>query len=140
MERGKKNKILELIREIEQKNSEIEKYVSSLSVSTRNESLKEIMNNIIEKNKVLLEIEGSKGPHLHSGIKESTNLLQKMVESFLLKIQENPAKKIIYLREFLDNFKSISNKDKDVIINSLQDEENVDKLKEEMTSLVTIFL
>ncbi len=63
-----------------------------------------------------------------------------MVESFLLKIQENPAKKIIYLREFLDNFKSISNKDKDVIINSLQDEENVDKLKEEMTSLVTIFL
>ena len=140
MERGKKNKILELIREIEQKNSEIEKYVSSLSVSTRNESLKEIMNNIIEKNKVLLEIEGSKGPHLHSGIKESTNLLQKMVESFLLKIQENPAKKIIYLREFLDNFKSISNKDKDVIINSLQDEENVDKLKEEMTSLVAIFL
>jgi len=140
MERGKKDKILELIREIEQKNSEIEKYVSSLSVSTRNESLKEIMNNIIEKNKVLLEIEGSKGPHLHSGIKESTNLLQKMVESFLLKIQENPAKKIIYLSEFLDNFKSISNKDKDVIINSLQDEENVDKLKEEMISLVTIFL
>ncbi len=140
MERGKKDKILELIREIEQKNSEIEKYISNLSVSTRNESLKEIMNNIIEKNKVLLEIEGSKGPHLHSGIKESTNLLQKMVESFLLKIQENPAKKIIYLREFLDNFKSISNKDKDVIINSLQDEENVDKLKEEMTSLVTIFL
>ena len=140
MERGKKDKILELIREIEQKNSEIEKHISSLSISTRNESLKEIMNNIIEKNKVLLEIEGSKGPHLHSGIKESTNLLQKMVESFLLKIQENPAKKIIYLREFLDNFKSISNKDKDVIINSLQDEENVDKLKEEMTSLVTIFL
>jgi hypothetical protein len=140
MERGKKDKILELIREIEQKNSEIEKHISSLSISTRNESLKEIMNNIIKKNKVLLEIEGSKGPHLHSGIKESTNLLQKMVESFLLKIQENPAKKIIYLREFLDNFKSISNKDKDVIINSLQDEENVDKLKEEMTSLVTIFL
>ena len=140
MERGKKDKILELIRDIEQKNSEIEKYISSLSVLTRNESLKEIMNNIIKKNKVLLEIEGSKGPHLHSGIKESTNLLQKMVESFLLKIQENPAKKIIYLREFLDNFKSISNKDKDVIINSLQDEENVDKLKEEMTSLVTIFL
>ncbi len=63
MERGKKDKILELIREIEQKNSEIEKHISSLSISTRNESLKEIMNNIIKKNKVLLEIEGSKGPH-----------------------------------------------------------------------------
>ena len=140
MERGKKDKILELIREIEQKNSEIEKYVSSLSVSTRNESLKEIMNNVIEKNKVLLEIEDSKGPHLHSGVTETTNLLQEMVENFVLKIQENPAKKIIYLREFLDNFKSISNKDKEVILNSLQDEKNGDKLKEKMTSLVTIFL
>ena len=63
-----------------------------------------------------------------------------MVESFVLKIQETPAKKIIYLREFLDNFKSISNKDKEVISASLQDEKNWDKLKEKMTSLVTIFL
>ena len=140
MERGKKDKILELIKEIEQKNSEIENYVSSLSVLTRNESLKEIMNNIIKKNNVLQEIEGSKGPHLHTEIKETTNLLQEMVEGFMLKIQENPAKKIIYLREFLDNFKSISNNDKEVILNSLQEEKNWDKLKEKMTSPVTIFL
>ena len=140
MERGKKDKILELIREIEKKNSEIEKYISGLSVLTRNESLKEIMNNIIEKNNVLMEIEGFKGPHLHSGIKETTNLLQEMVESFVIKIQENPAKKIIYLREFLDNFNSISNRDKEVILNSLQDEKNKDKLKEKMASLVSIFL
>ena len=140
MERGKKDKILELIREIEQKNSEIENYISSLSALTRNESLKEIMNNIIENNNVLQEIEGFKGPHLHSGKKESTNLLQEMVVSSVLKIQENPAKKIIYLREFLDNFKSISNSDKEVILNSLQEEKNWDTLKEKMTSLVTIFL
>ncbi len=140
MERGKKDKILELIRVIEKKNLEIEKYISGLSVLTRNESLKEIMNNIIEKNKILMEINGSKGPHLHSGIKKTTNLLQEMVESFVIKIQKNPAKKIIYLREFLDNFKSISNMDKEVILNSLQDEKNKDKLKEKMTSLVTIFL
>ncbi|MHA1985697.1 MAG: hypothetical protein ACW98D_03565 [Promethearchaeota archaeon] len=140
MERGKKDKILELIREIEQKNSEIENYISSTSVLTRNESLKEIMNNIIENNNVLQEIEGSKGPHLHSGKKETTNSVQKMVMSFVLKVQENPAKKIIYLREFLDNFKSISNNDKEVILNSLQEEKNWDKLKEKMTSLVTIFL
>ena len=137
---AKKKKILELIREIEQKNSEIENYISSLSALTRNESLKEIMNNIIENNNVLQEIEGFKGPHLHSGKKESTNLLQEMVVSSVLKIQENPAKKIIYLREFLDNFKSISNSDKEVILNSLQEEKNWDKLKEKMTSLVTIFL
>ncbi len=140
MERRKNDKILELIIEIEEKNSEIEKFISSLSVLTRNESLKEIMNNIVKKNNVLIEIEGSKGEHLHSGIKETTNLTQEMIESFVFKIQENPAKKIIYLREFLDNFKSISNGDKEVILNSLQDEKNKDKLKEKMTSLITIFL
>ncbi len=140
MEREKKDKILELIREIEDKNSEIENYISGLSVLTRNESLKEIMNSIIEKNNVLMKMDGSKGPFLHSGTKEATNLSQEMIDSCVFKIQENPAKKIIYLREFLDKFKSISNKDKEVILNSLQDEKNVDKLKEKMTSLVKIFL
>ena len=43
-------------------------------------------------------------------------------------------------REFLDSFKSISKNDKEVILNSLQNEKNNEKLKEKMTSLVTIFL
>ena len=71
---------------------------------------------------------------------EQTNKLHDLVESFILKIQDNPTKKIIYLREFLENFPSISNTDKDVIINSLKDEKNKDKLREKMTSLVDIFL
>ena len=140
MERGNKDKILRMIDEIEKKNSEIERYISSLSILTRNESLKEIMNDIIEKNNILQEIEGSKRPHLHTVINEKTNFLRVIVDNFVSKIQENPAKKIIYLREFLDNFKSISKNDKEVILNSLQDERNKDKLKEKMTSLVTIFL
>ena len=140
MERGNKDKILGMIDEIEKKNSEIKKYISSLSILTRNESLKEIMNDIIEKNKILQEIEGFKRPHLHTVVNEKTNLLPEIVNNSFVKIQENPAKKIIYLREFLDNFKSISKDDKEVIVNSLQDEKNKDKLKEKMTSLVTTFL
>ncbi|MHA2037981.1 MAG: hypothetical protein ACW98X_16210 [Promethearchaeota archaeon] len=129
-----------MIDEIEKKNSEIEKYITNLSILTRNESLKEIMNDIIKNNEILQEIEGSKRPHSHTIVNEKTNFLHEKVDNYILKIQENPAKKIIYLREFLENFESISKNDKEVILNSLQDEINMDKLKEKMISLVMIFL
>lgn len=129
MERGNKDRILNMIKEIEDKNSDIEKFLSNLSILSRNETLKEIMNTIIEKNNVLQEIEGSQEPHLHSGVKEDINEKQNMVFSYVSKIQENPTKKIIYLREFLENFHSISITDKDVILNSLKDEKDYEKLK-----------
>ncbi len=140
MERGNKDEILNMIKEIEKKNSEIEKYLSGLSILSRNETLKNIMNTIIESNSILQEIEKSKGEHLHTEVKEQANALQNLVDNFISKIQEKPTKKIIYLREFLENFPSISNNDKDVIINSLKDEKNKDKLREKMSSLVSIFL
>ena len=68
------------------------------------------------------------------------NLSVIISDNFISKIQEKPTKKIIYLREFLENFPSISNNDKDIIINSLKDEKNKDKLREKMSSLVSIFL
>lgn len=140
MEREIKDEILDMIRDIEEKDLEIKRYFSKLSLLSRKETLKEIMSNIIENNTILLEIEKSKGQHLHPRSKEQTNKFQDLVNSFITKIDENPTKKIIYLREFLENFASISNTDKDVIINSLKDEPNYDKLREKMTSLVDVFL
>ena len=122
------------------KKKDIENQISNLSILSRNETLKEIMTGIINNNEVLKEIEKSKGKHEHSGAKEQPSILQNLVNGYISKIQGNPTKKIIYLREFLENFPSISNNDKDVIINSLKDEKNDDKLKEKMTSLVTIFM
>ncbi|MHA2007301.1 MAG: hypothetical protein ACXABO_14735 [Promethearchaeota archaeon] len=139
MEKGKKDKILNMIKDIENKNSDIEKYLSSLSILSRNEMLKEIMKTIIEKNKVLQEIEDSQEPHLHTGVKEEINEKQNIVSGYVSKIQENPAKKIIYLREFLE-YLSISNQDKDVILNSLKDEIDNEILKKKMSGLVDIFL
>ncbi|MFX0029183.1 MAG: hypothetical protein ACFE8B_08235 [Candidatus Hermodarchaeota archaeon] len=139
MEKGIKDEILNMIKDIENKNSEIEKYLSKLSLLSRNETLKDIMNDIIENNSIIQEIEKSKGDHLHPREKDQANKLHDLVESFILNIQDNPTKKIIYLREFLENFPSISNMDKDVIINSLKDESNKNKLREKMTSLVDIF-
>ena len=140
MEEGEKEKILNMIKDIEKKKNDIENQISNLSILSRNETLKEIMTGIINNNEVLKEIEKSKGKHEHSGAKEQPSILQNLVNGYISKIQGNPTKKIIYLREFLENFPSISNNDKDVIINSLKDEKNDDKLKEKMTSLVTIFM
>lgn len=140
MEKGNKDEILNMINEIEKINSEIEKYLSKLSILSRNETLKDIMSKIIENNSILQEIEKTKGDHLHTGAKEQVNKLQDLFETYITKIQDKPTKKIIFLREFLENFPSISNNDKDVIIKSLKDEKNKDKLKEKMMSLVEIFL
>ena len=140
MEKGNKDDILNMINDIEKKNSEIEEYISKLSILSRNESLKNIIEKIFENNSILQEIELSKGEHIHSGVKEQVNKLGDLVEGFTIKIQDKPIKKIIYLREFLENFPSISNNDKDVIIKSLKDEKNIEKLKEKMMSLVEIFL
>ncbi|MFX1376639.1 MAG: hypothetical protein ACFFA0_12585 [Promethearchaeota archaeon] len=140
MERENKDEILNKIKEIEKKDLEIEKYLSSLSILSRNETLKDIMSRIIEKNSILQEIEKSKGEHLHTKTKDQANNILDLVDNFISKIQEKPIKKIIYLRKFLENFPSISNNDKDVIINSLKDEKNKDELREKMTSLVKIFL
>jgi len=140
MERGNKDEILNMIQEIEKKKSEIEEYLSKLSILSRNETLKNIMNNIIKSNSILQEIQQSKGERLHKEVKEPVNTLQNLVENYISKIQETPTKKIIYLREFLEIFPLISNNDKDVIINSLKDEKNKEKLREKMNSLVNIFL
>jgi hypothetical protein len=140
MKRGNKDEILNMIQEIEKKKTELEEYLSKLLILSRNDTLKNIMKNIIKSNSILQEIEQYKGEHLRREVKEPTNALQNLVENYISKIQETPTKKIIYLREFLENFPSISNNDKDVIINSLKDEKNKDKLREKMSSLVNIFL
>ena len=135
----RKKEILDFIREIENRNIELEKYLSGLSISSRNETLKDIMKDILENNEVLKEIEKSKGNHLHIAERKKDNMLENIVESYTSKILENPTKKIIYLREFLNHFQTINDSDKDVILNSLKDE-NDEKLSQKMTSLVKIFL
>ncbi|KKK46269.1 hypothetical protein LCGC14_0693480 [marine sediment metagenome] len=135
----RKNQILDFIKEIENRNIELENYLSDLSISSRNATLKDIMKDILENNEVLRQIEKSKGIHLHTAEREKSSTLENMVESYTAKIIENPTKKIIYLREFLNNFRTINDSDKDVILNSLKDE-NDEKLSQKMTSLVKIFL
>ncbi len=140
MEKGNKNRILDFIKEIKDKNSEMEKYLSSLPILSREDMLKEIARKIIENNKVLQEIVGSKEKILSGEAKEKIHTIEERIDKVISNIQENETKKIIYLREFIDTFQEISDNDKNVIIQSLKDEEDINLLKEKMLSLSTIFL
>ena len=140
MERENKEKILEMIKIIEKKNLEIEDLISNLSIPTRNDLLKEISRDIINTNSLLQEILGTEEKIAMSEKQEEISF-DHIIDGFITKIQQNPYKKVILLREFLQLFQDrVSEKDKDVILQSLKDDEkNVEKLREEMISLAKIF-
>jgi len=140
MERGNKEKILELIEEMEEKNSQIEKYISSLVILSRKDLLNEISLDIINNNSLLREIIRTKGKIISKGFQEKPDFLEEIINGIIEKINESPHKIVFCLNEFLDLFQDqISEKDKDVILKSLKDEKNEGKLKEKMISLANIF-
>ncbi len=136
---GNKEKILEIIKEVENKNSEINEYLSNLNILPRNEMLKEITQDIINNNSVIQELLGSEG-QIISNKKEGETSVDHIIEGYYEKIHNYPNKKVIFLREYLELFQDrIADKDKDVILNSLKDEKNKEKLKERMKFLANTF-
>lgn len=139
MERGNKEKIIEMIKAIENKNSEMEEYISNLSILSRNDMLKKIIQDIIFNNSLLQELIGTETQIISSEEIEKKSS-DYIIESYIKKIQKDPYKTVIFLREFLELFQDrISEKDKEVILQSLKDEKNEEKLREEMISLANIF-
>jgi hypothetical protein len=139
MESGNKQKILEMIKAIEEKNSEIEDFISNLSMLTRNDMLIEITRDIISNNALLQELLGTEEKIAISEDKDRKSF-GHIIDGYITRIQKEPYKKIIFLREFLDLFEDrVSETDKDVILKSLKDEKNYEKLREEMLSLANIF-
>ena len=139
MERGNKEKIIKMIKAIENKNSEMEEYISNLSILPRNEMLKKITQDIINNNSLLQELIGTE-MYIISSEETEKNSSNYIIEGYINKIQKDPYKKIIFLREFLGLFQErISEMDKEVILKSLKDEKNEEKLREEMISLANVF-
>jgi hypothetical protein len=138
MDSGNKENLLKIIKTIEQKNSEMDEYVSNLSILSRNEMLKKITHEIINNNSLLQELIGTENQITpNEEIEKSSDFI---IETYINKIQKDPHKKVIFLREFLELFQErISEKDKDIILKSLKDEKNDEKLRDEMISLANVF-
>jgi len=140
MEKGNLDKILSKIKGIEKKNIEFQKLISTLEIPSRNNMLKEISNDIIRNNKLFkeLQVETTGIIVAKQEIENISNY--NLIEETVLNIQNNPSKKIIFLREFLNKMEGISENDKDVLLQSLNDEKiELEELKEKMLSLANIF-
>jgi len=139
MEREKILKTLSLIEDFEQKNVEIDEILSNLPISSRNELLQEITRDIIEQNSIIKEHgfanENTCDPESSTQESSSINLL---IDNLVSNIQKNPSKKVLYLRLFLERFRDISDQDKNVVIQSIKDEDSKG-LKEKILSILKVF-
>ena len=93
MERGNKEKIIEMIQAIENKNSEMEEYISNLSILSRNDILKKITQDIINNNSLLQELIGTE-TQIISREEIEKNSSEFIIESYISKIQKDPYKKV----------------------------------------------
>jgi hypothetical protein len=140
MEKANLEKIRSMIKGIEKKNTEFQQYLSNVKILSRNNILKEISYDIIKNNKLFQKLQvGSNGTYvIKQEIKKISNY--NFIEEIISKIQNNPTKKIIFLREFLNKIEGISENDKDVILQSLSNEKiETEELKEKILALANIF-
>lgn len=135
MDKEQAKEALSLIKGIENKQSEIETYLSNLNISSRDEIVKALINEIIRNNSLFKELDITQEILNESKSSESK---ETIIDHLISNIQNNPSKKIIYLRLFLDRFHEISDQDKNVILQSIKNEKNED-LKEKLLSLVNVF-
>ncbi len=139
MERENILKTLSIIEDFEQKNVKIDEILSNLPISSRNELLQEITRDIIEQNSIIKEHGFSKentcDPESPTQENSSINLL---IDNLVSNIQKNPSKKVLYLRLFLERFRDISDQDKNVVIQSIKDEDS-EGLKEKILSILKVF-
>ncbi len=139
MEREIVDKALSILKDIDEKNIKIEELLSEMSVSSRNDLLRDITRDIIEKNNLIKE-HGLSNEFLYESISTDPEVISinSLLDNLVSNIEINPSKKVIFLRLFLDRFHDISDQDKKVIIQSVKDEDNKG-LKAKMLSLVNVF-
>jgi len=139
MERENILKTLSLIEDFEQKNVMIDEILSNLPISSRNELLQEITRDIIEQNRIFKE-HGFANENIcdpESSNQEGSSI-DLLIDNLVSNIQKNPSKKVLYLRLFLERFRDISDQDKNVIIQSIKDEDSKG-LKEKILSILKVF-
>ena len=137
MDKEQAKEALALIKGIENKQSEIEAFLSNLNISSREEIVKELIIEIIRNNSLFKELDITQ-EILNESKSTLTNSKETSIDHLISNIQNNPSKKIVYLRLFLDRFHEISEQDKNVLLQSIKNEKN-EELKEKLLSLVSVF-
>ncbi len=138
MEKENLDKVLSMIKGIEKKNLEFERYLSNLNIFSRNSMLKEIISDIIKNNKFFQQIQLEDESICLAKEESETISTDNYIEELILKIQNEPSKKIIILREYLSKLEGISENDLNVILTSLKNK-NLEELKLELLNLTKIF-
>ena len=137
MEKQQVDKILSQIRDIEDKSLEIDKIISEMEVPNRDKILEEILKDIIRCNTLFQSLEISQEILSKNKVSEPESM-QTVIENLISNIKKTPNKKILFLRLFLERFEEISEKDKNVILQSLKDDDH-EKIKEKLVSLISVF-
>ena len=137
MDKERAKEALSLINGIESKQSEIDMLISNLNISTREESIKEHIIDIIKNNQLFKNLDITQDI-LDKGKSTESDSNETIINHLISNIQNNPSKKIVYLRLFLDRFHEISEQDKNVILQSIKNEKNND-LKEKLYSIISVF-
>jgi len=137
MDKEQAKEAISLIKGIENKQSEIETFLSNLNISSRDETIKELILEIIRNNSLFKELDITQ-EILNDSKSTDSNSKKTIIDHLISNVQNNPSKKIVYLRLFLDKFHEISDQDKNVILQSIKNEKNED-LKEKLLSLVSVF-
>ncbi|MBY8988065.1 MAG: hypothetical protein KGD61_06385 [Candidatus Lokiarchaeota archaeon] len=139
MEREIVDKALSILKDLDEKNLKIEELLSDMSISSRNDLLRDITRDIIERNNLIKE-HGLSNEFFCEPLSSDPDVISinSLLENLVSNIEKNPFKKIIYLRLFLDRFHDISEQDKKVIIQSVKNEDTKG-LKLKMLSLINVF-
>jgi hypothetical protein len=138
MSEDKIGKIINYINNIESENNKLLNFISELSLPTRQEILTEILQDIIETKKLIIDKSIYEEEGSQKDLKKKKDKVSGIIEEVGQNIAKNPAKKVFYLKEFLDKLEEISEKDKAVVLQSLKNTE-VGLLEQKMSSLIKIF-
>ena len=132
------SKIISKIGEIEEKNTELINYLSKLSFLSREAMLEKIFKDIITKHPIFKNMGITENEICINSTHDKSIVIQQYISNSILNIKKNPAKKVFYLRKFLDKFSKISDSDKNIVLQSLKNTK-LDELEKKMSDLIKIF-
>ena len=134
---------LSLIKIIEKKKEELYHHLDVNKILTRNDMIRQISRDILHKSTVF-SVLNIKRPGIKTELEEDfqlpliDNIINDLVEKIKGNWSNNP-KKVVYLKKFLELFREITDNDKKILLQSLENEEDVNKLVSKMNSLANSF-